>query len=101
MNSSVFPFGRVHRLAPSSTSEGVSCDEDGPRVGPVRLLRRTWFGFEPRPQAELEFVLGEAYGAPVKLAGRMAELEAIAKALDAGNLATAMIVTLHMRLPAF
>ena len=30
---------------------GAGCDEEGPRMGPVRLLQRTAGGFAPRPWA--------------------------------------------------
>jgi hypothetical protein len=77
----------------------VSCDENGPSLGPVRLLRRTMFGFEPRPQAELDFVFAKTFGAPIDWRGRMPDLLEIARALDEKNLALAMIMTLHLRLP--
>jgi len=99
MSSVAFPPGRGRSLAPAGTSTGVSCDENGPSLGPVRLLRRTMFGFEPRPQAELDFVFAKTFGAPIDWRGRMPDLLEIARALDEKNLALAMIMTLHLRLP--
>lgn len=65
MNGIAFPPGRRFGLAPAAASDGVSCDENGPRIGPVRLLRRTIFGFEPRPFAELDFIFTKSFGAPL------------------------------------
>ena len=101
MNRSAYLPGRAHRLDPS-TRHGVSCDEHGPKLGPVPLLRRTLFGFVPRPAAELDFVLSKAFGVPVRRAAQiMPALHAIADALDRGDLALAMITMLHLNLPAF
>jgi hypothetical protein len=91
--------GRAHRLDSVGRCGGVSCDANGPNLGPVRLLRRTIFGFEPRPAAELDFILSRALGAPVEMAKRRPDLESIARALDEGEFAEAAIATLHMRLP--
>jgi hypothetical protein len=99
MNDIAFMSGRGFCLAPAKACDGVSCDESGPSIGPVRLLRRTMFGFEPRPQAELDFVFTKTFGAPLDWRSRMPGLLAIAHALDENNLALAMIGTLHLRLP--
>jgi hypothetical protein len=100
MNRSAALPGRAHRLD-SSGRHGVSCDANGPKLGPVPLLRRTLISFAPRPAAELDFVLSQAFGVPVRKAGGlMPALSAIADALDQGNLALAMIATLHLNLPA-
>jgi hypothetical protein len=100
MNDLGPPPGRAYRLAPAGHRNGVSCDANGPSLGPVRLLRRTMFGFEPRPANELDFVLSRAFAAPVRMAKRTPELAAVAVALEEGDLARATITTLHMRLPA-
>lgn len=99
MNKLEFPMGRAHRLASDDRPEGVSCGTAGPSLGPVRLLRRTIAGFEPRPTAELDFVLSKAFSRPLTMEKRVLELSVIARALDKGDLAQAMIATLHMRLP--
>ncbi|HWG06066.1 MAG TPA: hypothetical protein VG271_13715 [Beijerinckiaceae bacterium] len=99
MNGIAFPPGRGSRLAPTNPSSGISCDETGPSLGPVHLLRRTPFGLEPRPQQELDFVFGKAFGAAVDWSKRMPDLAAVAEALDRNELALAKITTLHMRLP--
>jgi hypothetical protein len=99
MNRTAVLPGRGYRLDARASSEGVSCDENGPRLGPARLLRRTIFGFEPRPAAELDFVFAKTFGAPLDWRSRLPGLLAIASALDENNLALAMIGTLHLRLP--
>ena len=99
MNGIALPQRRGSRLAPAGKPVGVSCDENGPCLGPVRLLRKTFFGFVPRPTEELDFVFTKALGAPVDWQSRMPDLQEIAQALDEKNLALAMIMTLHLHLP--
>jgi hypothetical protein len=98
MGGAALPFGRVYSLDNREGSTGISCDKNGLKIGPVALLRRTWLGFEPRPLGELEYVLSKAYGGPVKLGRHLPALVAIAKALNEGDVATAIIATLHMNL---
>jgi len=99
MNRSAYLPERAHRLDPAR-EQGVNCDANGPRIGPVPLLRRTLFGFAPRPAAELDLVLSKTFGVPARRAAQlMPALDAIADALDRGNLALAMITTLHLGLP--
>lgn len=100
MSNAALSPGWAHRLAPAGHPSSVSCGEDGPSIGPVRLLRRTEFGFEPRPMGELDFVLSKAFGAPITTSGMMPGLLDIARALDEKNLALAMIATLHLQLPS-
>lgn len=100
MNRSSPLPGRGHRLDLAG-QHGVSCDAHGPKLGPVSLLRRTLFGFVPRPAAELDFVASKALGVPLRMAAElMPALSAIADALDRGDLALAVIATLHLNLPA-
>lgn len=89
---------RGYRLDDPADPAGVSCDAEGPKVGPVRLLIRTSFGFAPRSAEELDFVLA-ASGYPMSFSDRMASLTAIASALNNGDLAGAMFKTQFMRLP--
>ena len=88
------------RLAPETDEFGLSCDEEGPRIGPVRLLKRTDRGFEPRWVGELDFVLSAAMQRPVQFADKMRGLRAVANALENGDLARAMLVTQFMWLPS-
>jgi hypothetical protein len=48
------------RLSSPTDEFGVGCDENGPRIGPICLLKRTEQGFEPRWVGELDFILSAA-----------------------------------------
>jgi len=43
---------RWNRLAASGDSFGVSCDDEGPSIGPIRLLKRNASGLEPQGAKE-------------------------------------------------
>jgi hypothetical protein len=88
------------RLERSGDLLDVTCDEDGPAIGPVRLLRRTPFGLEPRATTELEFILGTALGWSIHLAAKTQGLRTVANALQKGDLAHAMLVTQFLWLPS-
>ncbi len=82
----------------------VECDEDGPRVGGIALLRRTGPAPDARrwrlpPLAEIERGLASAYGCEIGAAGKLGGLRVVADALDRGELARAQIATLLLRLP--
>ena len=85
-------------LAPPGHSFGVSCGADGPSLGPIRLLEKTDQGFAPRPEAELDAILGTIYGRPFSSARLMPGLAAAARALNQGQMARAMFSTQHLRL---
>jgi hypothetical protein len=78
----------------------VNCNASGLRIGPVQLLRRTFFGFESRPLGEIDFLLSKVFGVKLTFAKRMAELDAIAAVLSKGDFAQATTIALFMRLPA-
>jgi hypothetical protein len=84
----------------SADKFGVSCGENGPRIGPIHLLKRTERGFEPRWVGELDFVLSAAMNRPVHFTSKMGGLKAAADALEKGDLARAMLVTQFMWLPS-
>lgn len=88
------------RLASATDEFGVSCDENGPRIGPIRLLKRTEQGFEPRWVGELDFVLSAALNCPVQFANKIGGLTAVAHALEKGDMARAMLITQFMWLPS-
>ena len=83
---------------------GVCCEESGLWVAGVSLLERApkpggldqW---RPRPIPDLNRDLGEYYGLPVELQSKIKGLEAVARALDRGDLGHAQIATLHLRIP--
>ena len=99
MDGELFPGVPLYRLALPGDPLGVSCDEDGPSVGPVRLLKRGARGVEPRSTRELEFVLGQAFGYPIDMTARMSGLSVAATSLNDGDLLGAMTATQSMRLP--
>jgi hypothetical protein len=88
------------RVATSNNPLGVSCDIDGPRIGPVRLLKRTDAGFEPRALKELNYVLTAAVGRPIDLSNRGHALKWVAAALENGDVARATLITQFMHLPS-
>jgi len=88
------------RLGQADDFLEVSCDEDGPAIGPVRLLKRTSLGLEPRPTAELECILGAALEHPIEFAAKVQGLQAAANALETGDLARAMLITQFLWLPS-
>jgi hypothetical protein len=96
---------QAYGLRPPGDPAGVSCDERGPAWGPLPLLRRRRDGrLAPPPPRELaedlEYVLddsGLGHRLALSIAGGLA---AAARALNAGDLPTAMAATLRLRLPA-
>lgn len=78
---------------------GVSCGEQGPRVGTVQLLRRDASGWKPRAPAELNEILRPITLYPIDFMTRVGGLQAVARAMNEGDLVRAIICTLHMRLP--
>jgi hypothetical protein len=80
--------------------QGVGCDENGPNLGPYRLLQRTTQGFEPRSLADLDFLLSQTFGEPITSATLRPPLMVIARALNVGDLTRAMIATQLLKLPA-
>jgi hypothetical protein len=55
--------------------------------------------WRPRPAIDLNRDLGERYGLPVEIDSRMGRLAGIGRALDRGDVAYAMMATLHLDLP--
>jgi hypothetical protein len=90
---------RWNRLASPGDRFGVSCDEDGPAIGPIRLLKRNAGTIEPRSTEELNFVVGHAFGGEADFADKMRGLRAVARAIERGDVAHAMITTQFLHLP--
>jgi hypothetical protein len=87
------------RLSNEPGSLGLGCDERGLALGGVPLLLRTSAGFAPRPRAEIEHLLTRAYGVEDYVARVLSGIGVIARALNAGETARAMIAAVQLRLP--
>jgi hypothetical protein len=71
----------------------------GPALGPIRFLEKASGGWVPRPAEELNAMLGWTFGHPVNCEGLISGLQTIAKALNTGEIARAMIATQFLHLP--
>jgi len=90
---------RGYRLDPPGHPRGVSCDTQGPALGPIRLLVKTTDGFAPRPLEELNVVLGHTFRRSLDCTRLWQGLWAVSRALNDGDLARAMIGATQLRLP--
>ena len=99
MDGLAFQAERGYALDRPGHPQGVSCNAQGPALGPIQLLVRTPSGFEPRPVDELNAILGWTFARPFDSSGLSSGLQTIARALNDGNLARAMIATQQLRLP--
>jgi hypothetical protein len=82
----------------------VSCDEFGPKVGSVRLMKRTLdeYGDEvwaPRDAEILNALLAAHYRCPIDLTGKIEGLHAVARALNKGDVTHACFVTIFLQFP--
>jgi hypothetical protein len=97
------PLIREFRLSPPAAGHGVSCDAGGAFIESVPLLKRTRIGdqdaWAPRDACDISTELGAAYGLPIDVASKAKGFDAIARALNAGNIAHAQLVALHLKFP--
>jgi len=100
MGIDVFPQIRFRRLGPQGDAGGVSCDENGPAIGAIRLLNRTVSGFALRPVEELNEVFAFVLGRPVDSSDLVERLQGVTKAMNEGNVARAVFATLFLDLPS-
>jgi len=81
----------------------LSCGAGGAFFGPVPLLTRSEDGgkeaWAPRPIAEINAELSEAFGLPIDMAAKAGGLAAIAGGLNRRDMAFAQIATVQLRLP--
>jgi len=95
--------GRRFALS-SERGHGIFCGEEGLFVGGVPMLQRV-FGndrserWRPRPTIDLNRDLSKRYGLPIETDSRLERLVSIGRALDRGDLAYAMMATLHLDFP--
>lgn len=99
MTDSRFHGGHFHRISSLADGLGVSCDENGPSLGPVRLLVKTSDGFTPRPTDELNKIFGLAFGRPFDSSNLVERLQSVMRALNEGRLARAVFATQYLHLP--
>ena len=90
---------RFFRLTDSDGSLGLSCTSSGISLAGVPLLRMTISGFAPRSADEIHALIGGAYGPDINPTALALGLEVIAKALNQGDLARAMVAAVRLRLP--
>ncbi len=94
---------REFRLSPVGSGRGISCDASGAFIGSLPLLKRIRrLGEEfwvPRDCAELSKEIGVVWNLPVEFASRAGGLNAIANALNDGDIARAQIATVLLAIP--
>lgn len=96
-------FSQCFRLS-DTPGTGVRCDEGGMSVGAAPLLERaTGLGgrgaWRPRPLADLDRDVSEAYGLSVACAAKLAGLASVAHALNDRDVARAQVAALLLRFP--
>lgn len=91
------------KLSAAHDRGSVSCDELGPRVGNVRLMKRTLdeYGDEvwARDPDILNALLTAHYRCPIDLTGKIEGLQAVARALNKGDVTHACFVTIFLQFP--
>jgi hypothetical protein len=87
------------QLDPDRAGRGLSCDKDGVFLAGVPLLMRTALGFAPRTVSALGALLDAAYSPGINALAVARCLDVAAQALNAGDVALAMIAAVHLRLP--
>jgi len=92
---------REFRLAPPGSGRGISCGQNGAFVGGAPLLKRSTASgeWEPRDCAALSKEIGADFGIPVDMTSKMGGLDAITRALNAGNIARAQIAAVLLGIP--
>lgn len=90
---------RNFRLTNEPGGLGLSCMASGLSLAGVPLLRKSETGFSVRPIAEIEALLGAAYGSDVTATSLLPGFAAVARALTRGHVAHAMTVAVLTRLP--
>ena len=92
---------RVVRLASGPGERGLWCSPEGLSLAGHPLLQKKQDCLQPKAMTELQAVLDDAYGATPQLDARryLPGLNGIAKSLNQGDLALAMIGSLLLKLP--
>ena len=90
---------RTYRLTNEPGGLGLSCTAAGLSLAGTPLLRRTEAGFALRSEAEMASLMKAAYDADGDAARLQSSLQAIARALNSGELARAAIAAVLTRTP--
>lgn len=93
---------RQFRLSPPGDARGVCCDANGAYVDSIPLLKRVNNGapWEARDCEELSADFSSRFGLPIDVTAKAAGLAAIARALNAGEVARAQLIALFLRFPS-
>jgi hypothetical protein len=89
---------RTFRLTNEPGGLGLSCGHSGLSLAGVSLLYKSEAGFAPRPSNEIEALVKAAYGAEVQSPELLRAFDAVARALNRGDLALAMTSAVLTRL---
>jgi hypothetical protein len=87
----------MDRFFSTPSSSGVGFSIDGPTVAGIPLLTQSERGFEPRTCDELEDVFQKQAGLAIDSKDLHDRLSAIARAMNAGDMALAAIATSQLR----
>jgi hypothetical protein len=90
---------RFFRLTNEPGGLGLSCSATGLSLAGVPLLRKSEAGFVPRSTAEIEALVEAAFGGGRDAADLLPGFGAVARALNRGDVAHAMIAAVLTRLP--
>lgn len=93
-----------YRLAAEGDRHGVSCGRDGLYIGATPLLVRVATPGQGtqwvlRPLSDINVALSNCYGFSVDAAAKVRGLEAVARALNQGDLALAQVAALNLCFP--
>jgi len=90
----------IFKLDANRNGHGLRCDAGGLFLAGESLLERDVDDqFRPRPAATIKTIFRGAYGADGDWTSRVRSVEVVAKALNMGDMARAMMAAVLMRLP--
>jgi hypothetical protein len=90
----------MFKLCQNSESRGLRCDRDGLFLAGEPLLERdSQDQFQPRPSTEIRKILSNTYRAETDWASRIRSVGVVAKALNKGDVARAMMAAVLMKMP--
>jgi hypothetical protein len=90
---------RVFSLSNEAGSLGLSCGQSGVALAGVPLLFRSKGGFQPRSEEQIRKLISDAYRIEADGARLTAGLSAVARALNADDIAHAMTAAVLLKLP--